>query len=238
MSQPVALITGASRGIGQAAAVALAKLGYRLALVARTTASLEETARLAGAVDALLLPADVTDAAQVRALVHRTIDRFARLDALVNIAGIAPVRSIEDMSIDEWRATIDTNLSAVFYLTKYAWPHLKTAATADQPSVIVNVSSLASRDPFPGFAAYGAAKAALNVFDLVAAREGEPAGIAVHTIAPGAVETEMFRQLMTPEQYPTDKTLAPQEVADVIAQCVIGRLRHTRGEVIYLHKTL
>jgi NAD(P)-dependent dehydrogenase (short-subunit alcohol dehydrogenase family) len=157
---------------------------------------------------------------------------------LVNVAGIAPVRSIEEMSIEEWRAVIDTNLSAVFYLTKYAWPHLKISATADQPSVIVNVSSLASRDPFPGFAAYGAAKAGLNIFDLVAAREGEPAGIAVHTIAPGAVETQMFRQLMTPEQYPTDKTLAPQEVADVIVQCVIGRLRHTRGEVIYLHKTL
>jgi NAD(P)-dependent dehydrogenase (short-subunit alcohol dehydrogenase family) len=238
MSQPVALITGASRGIGRATAIALAKLGYRLALVARGRADLEETARLATATDALLLPADVTDPAQVRNLIQETITRFGRLDAVVNIAGLAPVRRIEEMSVEEWRAVIDTNLSAVFYVTKYAWPHLRNSAAQGHHAAIVNVSSLASRDPFPGFAAYGAAKAGLNIFDLVAAREGQADGIAVHTIAPGAVETEMFRQLMTPEQYPKEKTLAPDEVADVIAQCVTGQLRHTRGEVIYLHKTL
>ncbi|MDB5322609.1 MAG: 3-oxoacyl-[acyl-carrier protein] reductase [Phycisphaerales bacterium] len=238
MSQPVALITGASRGIGRATAIALAKLGYGLALVARGRADLEETARLANATDALLLPADVTDPTQVRNLIHETITRFGRLDAVVNIAGLAPVRRIEEMTVEEWRAVIDTNLSAVFYVTKYAWPHLRISAAEGRQPAIVNVSSLASRDPFPGFAAYGAAKAGLNIFDLVAAREGQADGIAVHTIAPGAVETEMFRQLMTPAQYPPEKTLAPDEVADVIAQCVTGQLRHTRGEVIYLHKTL
>jgi len=194
----------------------------------------------AGATDALILPADVTDHEQVRALVHETVSRFGRLDTVVNVAGVAPVRRIEEMSADEWHAVINTNLSAVFYVIKYAWPHLRVCAKAGEGrhAAIVNVSSLASRDPFAGFAAYGAAKAGLNILDLVAAREGEADGIAVHTIAPGAVETDMFRQLMTPEQYPTAKTLAPAEVADVIVQCVTGRLRHTRGEVIYLHKTL
>lgn len=240
MSQPVALITGASRGIGRATAIALANLNYRLALVARTRKDLEETARLAGAADALVLPADVTDPIQVRTVIHDISARFSRLDAVINVAGLAPVRRIEDMSADEWHAVINTNLSAVFYLMKYAWPHLRVCAKAanDRHPAIVNVSSLASRDPFPGFAAYGAAKAGLNILDLVAAREGQADNIAVHTIAPGAVETEMFRQLMTHEQYPKKKTLTPEEVADVIAQCVTGRLRHTRGEVIYLHKTL
>ena len=240
MSQPVALITGASRGIGRATAIALAKLNYRLALVARTRSGLEETARLAGAADALIFPADVTEPAQVRTLIHDTSARFSRLDAVVSVAGLAPVRRIEEMSADEWHAVLSINLSAVFYVMKYAWPHLRVCAKAaeDRHPAIVNVSSLASRDPFPGFAAYGAAKAGLNILDLVAAREGEADGIAVHTIAPGAVETEMFRQLMTPEQYPREKTMSPEEVADVIAQCVTGRLRHTRGEVIYLHKTL
>jgi len=240
MSQPVALITGASRGIGRATAIALAQAGYRLALVARDRPDLGETTRLAGATDALILPADVTDHEQVRALVHETVSRFGRLDTVVNVAGVAPVRRIEEMSADEWHAVINTNLSAVFYVIKYAWPHLRVCAKAGEGrhAAIVNVSSLASRDPFAGFAAYGAAKAGLNILDLVAAREGEADGIAVHTIAPGAVETDMFRQLMTPEQYPTAKTLAPAEVADVIVQCVTGRLRHTRGEVIYLHKTL
>jgi len=238
MSEPVALVSGASRGIGRATAVALARLGYRLILLARGREELEESARLAGAPDSLCLPGDVTDPEHVRSVVHVAVDRFGRLDALVNVAGLAPVASIEEMTIEQWRNVIDTNLSAVFYLTKYAWPHLKVAARTFGQSAIVNVSSLASRDPFAGFAAYGAAKAGLNIFDLVAAREGQGDGIAVHTIAPGAVETEMFRKLMTREQYPPEKTLRPEEVAAVIAQCVSGQLRHTQGEVIYLHKTL
>lgn len=237
---PVALITGASRGIGRAAAVALAKLGYRQALVARTEADLRETAGLTGsaAESMVLLPVDIANPTQAQSVVETTVARLGRLDALVNVAGLAPVRSIVDTSLDEWKAVLDTNLSGSFYLTKFAWPHLKAASAPDRHSVVVNISSLASRDPFPGFAAYGAAKAALNVFGLVAAREGQADGIAVHTIAPGAVETAMFRQIMTMDQYSPDKTLAPEEVADVIAQCVTGRLAHTRGEVIYLHKTL
>src|SRR5689334_9244879 len=107
MSQPVVLISGASRGIGRATAVAMARLGYRLILVARTRADLEETARLAGAPDALCLPGDVTDAEQVRSLVHVAVDRFARLDAVVNVAGLAPVASIEEMTIEQWRRVID-----------------------------------------------------------------------------------------------------------------------------------
>lgn len=239
-NQLVALITGASRGIGRATAAALSNVGYRLALVARTDADLRGTAALTGsAAESLaLLPADITDPAQAQAVVESAVARLGRLDALVNIAGVAPVRSIVETSVDEWRAVLDTNLSAAFYLTKFAWPHLKAASAPDRHSVVVNISSLASRDPFPGFAAYGAAKAALNVFGLVAAREGQADGIAVHTIAPGAVETAMFRQIMTADQYSPDKTLRPEEVADVIAQCVTGRLAHTRGEVIYLHKTL
>ncbi|HEY7116084.1 MAG TPA: SDR family oxidoreductase [Tepidisphaeraceae bacterium] len=240
MTSPVALITGASRGIGRATTLALAKLDYRLALVARDESALRETARLTGLADSetLVLPGDITDADQVHAQVERTVKRFGRLDAVINVAGLAPARPIEQMSIGDWHAVLDTNLSAAFYLTRYAWPHLKRPAGGESQSVIVNISSLAGRDPFPGFAAYGAAKAALNVFSLVAAREGQADNIAVHTIAPGAVETAMFRGLLTPAQYPTERTLAPEDVADVICQCVMGRLRHTSGEVIYLHKTL
>ena len=110
---PVALITGASRGIGRAAAVALAKAGYRLALLGRTPADLIETARLAGVPDALDLQADVADPDQVPHAIDQTATHFGRLDVLVNVAGLTPVRSIEAMSVDEWRAVIDTNLSAV-----------------------------------------------------------------------------------------------------------------------------
>jgi NAD(P)-dependent dehydrogenase (short-subunit alcohol dehydrogenase family) len=238
MASPVALITGASRGIGRAVAVKLAAEGYSLALVARSGVELAESARLASRPDALQLAVDVTDAEQVRGAVEATVARFGRLDALINVAGVAPVRSVEAMTVDEWRVVIDTNLSAVFYATKFAWAHLKAAAVRSGHAAVVNISSLAARDPFPGFAAYGAAKAGVNLFGLAAAREGQADGIAVHTIAPGAVETAMFRQIATVEQWPAEKTMSAEDVSAVVADCVTGRMRYASGEVIYLHKTL
>jgi hypothetical protein len=232
MTQPVAIITGAGRGIGRATAVELAERGYRLALAARGAEGLDETARLVGG--ALCVPTDVTDPSQVESLVRQALERYGRVDAVVNNAGLAPVRPISQMTPEEWRAVIDTNLSAAFYLTRAAWPVFER----QRGGVVVNISSAAARDPFPGFAAYGAAKAGLNLFGLSAAREGEKIGVRVHTIAPSAVETEMFRGIMTPDQYPSEKTLDPAEMARMIALCVTGELRYTSGEVIYVHKVV
>jgi 3-oxoacyl-[acyl-carrier protein] reductase len=88
----------------------------------------------------------------------------------------------------------------------------------------------------PGFLAYGAAKAGLNVLGLTLAREGAPAGIRVHTIAPGAVETEMFRSLVDEKTWPKDRTMAPEHVARVIAACADGTLAHASGEVIWIRR--
>ena len=78
----------------------------------------------------------------------------------------------------------------------------------------------------------------MNLVGRSAAREGQKIGVRVHTIAPAAVETAMFRQILSAEQYPTEKTLSPADVARVIAQCVTGELSHTSGEVIYMHKEM
>ena len=126
------------------------------------------------------------------------------------------------------------DLSAAFYLCRAVWKIF----TGQGGGVIVNISSQAARDPFPGFAAYGAAKAGINLLGLSAAREGASSGIRVHTIAPGAVETSMLRSLLSAEQYPREKVLEPEDVAKVIGQCVRGDLRYTSGEVIYLQKTI
>jgi NAD(P)-dependent dehydrogenase (short-subunit alcohol dehydrogenase family) len=232
METPVALVTGAGRGIGRAAAIELASAGYRLTLISRNIDELNETARLTGR--GQILPADVMKSEQIDEAVSKTVEEFRRLDAVVHCAGIAPVRPIEQMTVAEWHEVIDTNLSAAFYLCRAAWPIFRR----QQSGVVVNLSSMSSRDPFPGFAAYGAAKAGVNLLGLSAAREGQAIGVRVHTIAPGAVETGMFRKLMTPREYPPQKTLKPADVAKIILQCVRGDLCYTSGEVIYVHKVV
>ena len=231
---PVALITGAGRGIGRAIATELAGRGYRLVLVARNEAELRQTCDACGGdARALVAPADVAELADLERVVASALKIFGRLDVVVHNAGYAPVLTIEQTTPDEWRKVIDTNLSAAVHLARLAWPAFRQAGGG----VIVNISSLAARDPFPGFAAYGSAKAAIQLLGLALAREGASLGIRVHTIAPGSVETAMFRALMTPEQWPVEKTMDPAEVARVVGLCVAGDLRHTSGEVIYLHKT-
>lgn len=230
MERAVAVITGAGRGIGRATATLLASHQYRLGLIARNEQELHETARAGG--DALVVPTDVSVATEVEQAIQRVATHFGRIDAIVHCAGLAPVRSIQEMSVEEWHRVIDTNLSAAFYLCRACWPIFERQGGG----VVVNVSSAAARDPFAGFAAYGAAKAGLNLFGLSAAREGEKIGVRVHTVAPSAVETGMFRQIMTPQQYPTEQTLDPADVARIIVQCVTGELRYTSGEVIWVHK--
>jgi NAD(P)-dependent dehydrogenase (short-subunit alcohol dehydrogenase family) len=232
MSAPVAIITGAGSGIGRATAIALASKGYRLILCGRRTPVLHETAKLAGG--GLVITADITKPGDVDHLVENSLREFGRIDAVVNNAGFAPLRSIEEMSITDWHTVIDTNLSAAFYLCKAVWPVFKRQGGG----VVVNVSSIAARDPFPGLGAYGAAKAGLNLLSLALAREGANIGVRVYTIAPGAVETEMFRGIMNAEQFPTERTLQPADVARVIVQCIAGDLQFTSGEVIWMRKTI
>lgn len=230
MSNPVAIITGAGRGIGRATAHVLSEKGFRLALIARGEGDLRETASLCR--EAIFFPLDVTDHPALQHAVSQTHARFGQVDAAIHVAGLAPVASVEQMTFKEWDRVLAVNLTAAFALAKFVWPIFK----AQKRGAIVNVSSLAAKDPFPGFLAYGAAKAGINTFDLALAREGASLGIRVHTVAPGATETGMFRSILTAEEYPKEKTMDPIEVARVIGQCVNGDLQHTSGEVIYVRK--
>ncbi len=127
MPTPVALITGASRGIGLATAIALSNLNYRLALVARSAEALAETARLLArpANEILPIPADISDPAACAKAIDQTLHHFGQLDSLIHAAGIARAQSIAQTTLDQWHQAIDTNLSSAFYLAKYSWPHLK-----------------------------------------------------------------------------------------------------------------
>jgi NAD(P)-dependent dehydrogenase (short-subunit alcohol dehydrogenase family) len=230
MNFPVAIITGAGGGIGRASAIELSTRGYQVILAGRTAETLDQTAAMIG--HASVITADVTSPADIQKLVDQTIAKLGRIDLVVNNAGIAPMLSVEEMSIEQYHAVMDTNLSAAFYLSKAVWPSFRKQGGG----AIVNVSSLAARDPFPGFSIYGAAKAGLNLFGLSLAREGATIGVRVYTVAPGAVETPLLRSLLTPEQFPTERTMDPADVAKVIAQCATGDLRFSSGEVIWLHK--
>ena len=100
--------------------------------------------------------------------------------------------------------------------------------------VIVNVSSIASVDPFPGFSVYAAAKVAVNMYTKCAAEEGKKIGVKVGAIAPGAVETPMLRQIFNEKMLPQEKTLDPYEVAEAIADCITGKRNYTPGETIMM----
>ena len=229
---PVVIVTGASRGIGRATARMLSSKNWRVALVARSTDHLNEAA--SGLSNALTISVDIAKGSSVAdQIVGEVRERFGRIDALVNNAGYAPLLSLEQTTDQVWRDAIDVNLSAAFWSTRSCWPEFKKQGGG----VVVNVSSAAARDPFPGFIAYGAAKAAINNLSLSLAREGAKDAIRVHCIAPGATETEMFRSLPGMASFPSESTMSPDDVARVIVQCLSGELAHTSGEVIYLHKS-
>jgi NAD(P)-dependent dehydrogenase (short-subunit alcohol dehydrogenase family) len=232
MDAPVAIITGAGRGIGRATAQELNGRGYRVVLVSRTAGELAETAKLVGT--SLVLAADVSRPEQAERIVAATLERFGRLDALVNNAGYAPALKLEETTTEQWDKVLAINLTAPFLLMRQAWPVFRKAGGG----VIVNISSVAAREPYDVLTAYGAAKAALNLLTLAAARQGQPLNIRVHGVAPGATETSMFRQLLTEEQFPRANTLEPGDVARVVVQCICGDLRFSSGEIIYVQKTL
>lgn len=228
----VAIITGASSGIGLAAAEMLGREGYSLALVARRKGLLEQAAvevkRHARKAQTLVLAEDLADAGAPARIVAQTLERFGRIDAMINSAGAAPLLPIAQVTPALWRECIDANLSYVVQMTAAAWPTFER----QRSGVIVNLSSMASIDPFPGFAIYAAAKIGLNMFTACTAREGAAIGLRAVAVAPGAVETPMLRQHFSVETIPADKALAPEAVAQVAVDCILGRRAFKPGETI------
>jgi len=228
---PVALVTGGSSGIGRAVAQRLAGQGYRLVLVARHVRGLEEVASELET-ETAVASADVGELEEAGKIMDMVRDRFGRLDVLVNNAGMAHLKTLKDATLDEWHEMLSVNASSVFAMTKAAWPLF-----ADQKAgMVVNISSMAAKDPFPGLGLYGACKAAVNLLTLVTAREGKSIGLKAVCIAPGAVETPLLRSMFSEKQVPASAALDPDEVAEVVHHCVTGEREFERGETIYVSK--
>ena len=180
----VALITGGSKGIGLAIAEALVAHGARVAITGRDPAALERAQSRLGP-HALTASADARIADEVERAVQATVDGHGSLDVLVNNAGIGVFKNAVDMSNAEWQSTIDTNLTGVFYYCRAAIPHLRRRGGG----WIVNISSLAGKNPFVGGAAYCASKAGLNAFSEALMQEVRYDNIRVTSVMPGSVAT-------------------------------------------------
>jgi NAD(P)-dependent dehydrogenase (short-subunit alcohol dehydrogenase family) len=226
-----AIITGAGRGIGRATAVALSELGYACVLIARSEADLQQTAALCNHTT-FILPGDITDVRAIQQGVNATLEKFGRIDVLVNNAGVAPMGAFEQMTLDTIRQVIDVNLTAGIMLSQLVYPTMLT----QKSGAIINVSSEAARDPLAGLAVYAAAKAGVNLFTKALAKEACAHGVRVYAVAPAGVETQMLRAIISKEQYPEEATLTPEDVAAVIVQCAAGDLWCASGETIYVHK--
>ena len=185
----MAIVTGASRGLGRAMAVALAQAGADVAVAARARPDLEETARLVTATGrrAMVVETDVTAYPQVEALVRRTIAELGGLHVVVNNSGVARVAPVAQMSPEDFRATLEVNLVGVFNGCRAAAAHL----LAQKTGKIINISSVLGQVGLPGYSAYAASKSGVMGFTRALAAEWARHGIQVNALAPGWFVTEM-----------------------------------------------
>jgi NADP-dependent 3-hydroxy acid dehydrogenase YdfG len=190
----VTLVTGASSGIGEATAVALADEGATVALVARRRDRLEALAeRIGGAGKALVIEADITDQAQAENAVDRTVAELGRLDTLVNNAGVMLLGPIVGAPVEEWQRMVNLNVLGLLYCTHAALPHLLTSAESEPRSVadVVNVSSVAGRVARLNSGVYNATKHGVGAFSESLRQEVTTRHVRVTLIEPGAVATEL-----------------------------------------------
>lgn len=189
LSGKVAVVTGASRGLGRAIAVALAEAGADVAVAARAKVDLEETAHQAGrhGVRTLALTTDVAAYPAVERLMSHTVSALGRLDIIVNNAGIAKVVPLAEASLDDWQAILDVNLSGVFYGCRAAAPYL----IRQQAGKVINLASVLAAVALPGYTMYSATKGAVISLTRTLAVEWARHNIQVNAIAPGWFVTEM-----------------------------------------------
>ena len=236
----VAIVTGASQGIGRAIAVELAKVGAHVVACSRRLPSLETVAaevRAQGR-QALALACDVGDTGQVVEAVARTVKTFGRIDLLVNNAGYRIRAALEDLPRQEWDAMVQTNLTGVFLFSQAAG----RVMIRQRAGKIVNVSSVAGRTGSRGMACYAATKAAVNVLAKSLGAEWAKHGITVNAVAPGPVETEGVLEVWkTPamiaqasRDVPLQRLGRPEEIAWAVIFAASDQANFMTGETIYV----
>ncbi|GLX92400.1 SDR family NAD(P)-dependent oxidoreductase [Herbidospora sp. NBRC 101105] len=242
----VALVTGASSGIGEAAAVALAHQGAAVAVVARRRERLEDLAARIGKDGGrvLVIEADVTDEAQARAAVERTASELGRIDTLVNNAGVMLLGPAQDAPVSEWQRMVEVNVLGLLYCAHAALPHLIRAAD-DGPRYVadmVNVSSVAGRIARSGSGVYNLTKHGVGAFSEALRQEVARKHVRISLIEPGAVETELAGH-NRPEvlegirsTFGDVERMQPEDIADAIVY-VVTRPRHVAINEVLIRPT-
>jgi NADP-dependent 3-hydroxy acid dehydrogenase YdfG len=238
----VALVTGASSGIGAATAAALAAEGAAVALVARRIDRLDALAAQisSNGGHAIALQADITSETEAQGVVERTARELGRLDTVVNNAGVMILGQIGDADTNEWKRMLDLNVVALMHISHAALPHLLRAAETGERRVadLVNISSVAGRVARVGAGVYNATKFAVGAFSEALRQEVTRRHVRVSLIEPGYVATEL-QSHNRPEilealhqRYQMDETLQPDEVADAIRYIVTRRRNVAINELL------
>jgi NADP-dependent 3-hydroxy acid dehydrogenase YdfG len=242
LSGTVALVTGASSGIGEATALVLAEQGAAVALAARRADRLEALAtkiRDSGG-SALVLEADVTDERQAREAVERTVAGLGRLDTVINNAGVMLLGPVVDAPLEEWQRMVRVNLLGLLYCAHAAVPHLLRAAQTSPRRVadMVNVSSVAGRVPRNGSGVYNATKHGVGAFSESLRQEVTGRHVRISLIEPGAVETELAShnrpeiQEGMKERFASMERLQAVDIADAINYIVTRPRRVAINELL------
>ncbi len=223
LKEKVAVVTGASRGIGRAIAIKLAEEGANLVLIARSKQNLEKVMNevIKLGVNAYICEADLQDIYSSNRIIEETINTFGKLDFLINNAGVAIANTIENTTAEQWDLHMNVNVRAPFLLSKEAIPHLRKSDAA----TIINIASVVGRKGYINQGAYTASKHALMGMTKVLAQEAFDDNIRVHVISPGGVETEMVTK--TRPDLDTSMLASPEDIADII----IFLLKH-RGKAV------
>jgi NADP-dependent 3-hydroxy acid dehydrogenase YdfG len=238
----VALVTGASSGIGEATALALAAQGASVALAARRKDRLDDLAgRLAATgTKVLVLETDVTQEEQARTAVERTVAELGRLDTLVNNAGVMLLGPMEQAPMQEWQRMVELNVLGLMYCAHAALPHLLSAA-ADGPRQVadmVNISSVAGRVARAGSGVYNATKFGVGAFSESLRQEVTKRHVRVSLVEPGAVATELAGhnrpevQEMLKGRFGDMERMEAEDIADAIAYVVTRHRRVAINEVL------
>ena len=231
----VAVVTGAAGGIGAATARRLAAEGATLVLVDLAAAlekasALIECCKADGASDVLAIACDVSRESDVAAVIETTMARFGRIDVLVNVAGYMAFKPLKEFSGEEWRRLMDVNFMGAVYFTRHALRLMRPGG------VIVNVSSIHAFQTTALVAPYAAAKAAMVSLTRSAAIEGKALGIRANAVAPGAIDTQMFRTSPTiasgQESVPDGMLGSPESIAAVIAFLASSDAGFMTGSVV------